>query len=87
MHHISAHVHSNLTAGSGSLTQFTDIESQTIALPVQYLGSRSCLTNEDECLVLSQVAIVLPTDDSLQSAELFPHVHRLHAQEVVKVGM
>lgn len=70
-----------------SLTQFTDIESQSIAFPVQYLGSRPCLTDEDECLVLSQIAIVLLTDDSLQSAELLPHVHWLHAQEVVQVGM
>ena len=69
------------------MAYFTDIESQTIALPVQYLGSRPSLTDEDECLVLSQIAIILLTDDSLQSAELLPHVHWLHAQEVVKVGM
>ena len=70
-----------------SLTQFSDIESQTIAFPVQDLGCCPCLANEDECLVLSQVTIEILTDDSLKSTELFPHVHWLHAQEVVKVSM
>ena len=54
---------------------------------MQNLGSCSCLANEDECLVLSQVTIVILTDESLKSTELFPHVHWLHAQEVVKVSM
>ena len=70
-----------------SLTQFPDIESQTIAFPMQDLGCCPCLANEDECLVLSQVTIVILTDESLKSTELFPHVHWLHAQEVVKVSM
>ena len=51
------------------------------------LGCCPCLANEDECLVLSQVTIVILTDESLKSTELFPHVHRLRAQEVVKVCM
>ena len=39
------------------------------------------LADEDECLVLSQVTIVLLTDDSLQPTELLSHVHWLHAQD------
>ena len=45
------------------------------------------LADEDECLVLSQVTIVLLTDDSLQPTELLSHVHWLHAQEVVQICM
>ena len=70
-----------------SFTQFAVIESQTNTFPMQNLGSCSCLADEDECLVLSQVTIERLTDDSLKSAELFPHIHWLQAQEVVKISM
>ena len=63
------------------------IESQTIAFPMQDLVCCPCLANKDEYLVLSQVTIEILTDESLKSTELFPHVHWLHAQEVVKVSM
>ena len=63
------------------------IESQTIAFPMQDLVCCPCLANKDEYLVLSQVTIEILTDESLKSTELFPHVHWLHTQEVVKVCM
>ena len=63
------------------------IESQTIAFPMQDLGCCPCLANKDEYLVMSQVTIEILTDESLKTTELFPHVHWLHTQEVVKVSM
>ena len=66
---------------------YATIERKTITLTMKYLGCSPGLANENECLVLSQVAIVLLTDDSLQSAELLPHIHRFHAQEVAEVCM
>jgi hypothetical protein len=55
--------------------------------PVQYLGSRPGLADEDERLVLGDVAAELSIDDPLQSLELFAHVHGLHAEVVPQIRM
>lgn len=56
-------------------------------LPVQYFDRCPGLADEDERLVLGDVAAELSIDDPLQSLELFAHVHRLHAEVVPQVRM
>ena len=58
---------------------------QSPMLPVQYLGCRPGLADEDERLVLGDVASELGVDNPLQTLELFAHVHRLHAEVVPRV--
>ena len=70
-----------------ALAQLTYIECKPITFTVQDLGRRAGLADEDECLVLCQVAVVLLADDTLQSTELLAHVNGLHAQIVAQVCM
>lgn len=58
---------------------------QPSVLAVQYLGCRPGLADEDERLVLGDVASELSVDDPLQPLELLAHVHRLHAEIVPQV--
>ena len=70
-----------------AFTQLTDIERKPVTLAVEYLGCCTGLTDKYEGFILRQITVVLLADDTLKTAKLLTHVNRLHAQEVVQVGM
>lgn len=63
------------------------VHRQAVTFPVEDLGGLHGLAYEHECLVLGKVAAEFLIHYALQTLELLSHIHWLHAQEILEVGM
>ena len=63
------------------------VHRQAVTLTMKDLGGLHGLADEDEGLVLGKVAAELLIHYALQTLELLSHIHWLHAQEILEVGM
>lgn len=63
------------------------VHRKAVTLPMEDLGGLHGLADEHECLVRGKVAAEFLVHYALQPLELLSHIHWLHAQEILEVGM
>ena len=86
------HAKTNIFPHNILITFAADVQRSVLHIAFQARRSLSCFRYHVLSLnypkkVRIFLEIIILTDESLKSTELFPHVHWLHAQEVVKVSM